>query len=101
MAKYEKRAHRIFYGTDSNRNERIFSAQPLAKHARHSAAYSSGRRTPGIYDSRAYGGHAVAALRHLQRIRAVREQGSAWSRGISRFRKISVQEARLERARKH
>ena len=32
MAKLEARAHRIFHGADSNRNERVFSPEPLDQH---------------------------------------------------------------------
>src|SRR5581483_12083277 len=85
----------------TERYEGIFSPKPLAKHARHPAILPAGGRSPGLYDPRRSGRNTVASLRHLQRIRIVREPSAARARGISRLRKISVQGARLERCREH
>ena len=53
---------------------RVLPRQPLAEHARHPARDAAARRPAGLQAAAGAGGHAVVALRHLQRLRALRER---------------------------
>ena len=65
----------------------------------HPARVPAARRAAGFPHPAAAGRHAVAALRHLQRLRAVRERaGAGGERGVPRLREVSDPGARLERA---
>ena len=56
---------------------------------------------PAFMHSRGPGRDALERLRHLQRIRVMRERSASRPRRVSRLGKISVEGARLERAGKH
>ena len=66
----------------------------------HPARISPARRPARVPHAALARGHAVAALRDLQRIRAVRERsGPRGERGVSRLREVSGASARLGRGR--
>ncbi len=58
-------------------------------------------RASDVPDSRRARGHALERLRHLQRLRALRKRRAPRPRRVSRLGEISVQRARLGRARQH
>ena len=79
---------------------RVLPRQPLAEHAGHPARDAAARRAARLQAAAGAGGHAVVALRHLQRLRARRERAvRAGLRGVPELGEVRAEGARLERAR--
>ena len=89
------------YFTELTQTEmrRIFPRQSFHQHAGYFAVPSPDGRASDVPDPRRARGHALQRLRHLQRLRALRKRRSPRPRRIFRFGEISVQRARLGRAR--
>ena len=94
------RAARLVGRDAQSRLARVHARQSLREHAGHSPRISAALRPPGVSRAAAARGDDVAALRHLQRLRAQREHARApRQRGISRLREVSDPRARLGCAR--
>src|SRR5205807_1756844 len=65
----------------------------VAEHSGYFAVFLAGWRASGLHRSGGASRDPLAGLRHLQRIRALRERSVARARGVSRFGKIPIQRA--------
>ena len=87
-------------GADRAGDGGLLPRQLLRQHAGHPARVSPARRAARVPGPSAARGDAVAALRHLQRLRAERERaGAAGQRGVPRLGEVPGPRAGLERAR--
>ena len=84
--------------------EGVHAPQLLPQHPRHPAAHPAVRRQAGLQDAFRPRGHAVEHLRHLQRLRAVREhpaRGARHHRLLPGLRGVRIQGQGLGQAREH
>ena len=97
----EKRgAHRVSRGDHPAPGGRLLPRPPVAEHAGHPARDPADGRAARLQDAAGAGGHALVALRDLQRLRAGRERARARGlRGVPRLREVRDQGARLGRPR--
>src|SRR6185312_10981270 len=92
LADHVVRAARISRGAHAAAGARISAAQLLRQHAGHPARVPATRRTRGVPRPVAARRHAVAALRHLQRIRARRKRAAqAGQRRVPRLGEVRAQ----------
>ena len=71
---------------------RVLPRQPLAEHARHPPRDAAARRPAGLQDAPRARGHPLLALRHLLRLRALRERAArAGLGGVPELREVRVQ----------
>ena len=100
VAQHESRVDRVRDGARRERAGRLLPAELLAEHAGHSLTLSPRGAARVRHPARA-GRDAVERVRHLQRLRAVRERGAARPRRIPRLGEIRNPRARLRRTRQH
>ena len=92
------RADRVLHRADADRGPRVPAAEPVRQHAGHPARVPAGRRAAGVSGAARAGRHARDRLRHLQRLRALREHAAcAGLRGVPRLGEVPDPAARLGR----
>ena len=74
LAQHQGRIDRVPDRADAGPGQGILPAELLRQHARHPAGVFAGGRPPGLPHPAGAGRHLVAGLRHLQRLRIVRER---------------------------
>ena len=99
VAQHEGRARRVHDPAHALRAAAVLPPELLRQHARHPARLPRPGRSPGVRGEARAGGHALALLRHLLGLRALRERAAhRGQRGVPRLREVRDQEAEARRA---
>src|SRR6516162_4903121 len=89
-------SHSVSDRVDSNGNEVLLSRKFLSQYARYFAHISSDGRASRLSDSGGTSRDPYDCLRHLQRVRALRERSRTRKGRISEFGEVPVQGTGLE-----
>ena len=101
LAQHQAGADRISDRADPGRAEGVHAAELLRQHAGHQPGLPADQRPRGLSGAPRARGDAVAGLRHLQRLRAVRGHADPGQGGVPRFREVRDQGLGLRPARQH